>query len=425
MGQEILAANFAYYNMQEGVLFFPNNDRQTIVCKREGIEVVPNGSRGVYINSDNFAAFSYLGQDFVDENSAIERLLFADLNCLEKNDQFLNAREAAFILEIFFYLIAFANAMETRPLVVLHGHKGSGKSSLLKRIGKALFGQDWNISLIPRSRRDLETEFANNILCCFDNVDRKIQKAQRDALAAVTTGSGYRSRKLYSDSTQKRYSPRPLIAITTRDPAFRVEDDDILDRALIIRLESLSTVIPENELVSAVINHRNEILSEMVNRMPGIIAALHEDSPININRSFRMADFSTFAYKSAFPIFRGRINDTEISEMLNKVFDKLVASQKAYVLDNPLHYAIDAFMQENKQFPVTKKSRDLYQELLKIDKKYRLGFKKICNTLISFGKLMTNNEKIFSDRYGYSKKRGTGNKTEHTFTGMKKKELEI
>jgi hypothetical protein len=425
MGKEILTANFFHYNTQGGVLHFPNDDRQTIVCEKDGIKVVSNGSSGVYINSYQFTEFDYLGQNFVIEKSIIEKSLFSNLNCPEENEQFLNSKESAFILEIFFYMIPFANAMETRPLLVIHGQKGSGKSSLLKRMGKALFGPDWNLCLIPRSRRDLETELTNNILCCFDNVDRKIQKAQRDAFAAITTGSGYRSRQLYTDSTQKSYNPRPLIAITTRDPAFRAEDDDILDRALIIRLESLTDVIPENDLVAAVINHRNEILSEMVNQMPGIIAALQEDAPSSINRAFRMADFATFAYKAAFPIFSERLNETEVAEMLDKVFGKLITSQKAYVLSNPLHFTLDMFIQSETKFPVTATSHELYKKLLKIDKIYSLGFQKTCKSVIAFGKLMTTNEKIFADRYGYSKKRGTGNKTQHTFTGMKKEELEI
>jgi hypothetical protein len=429
MGDEICVTVFSHFDSEKGILFFPRTQSEMVVCKKEGIEVVANGTNGVYLgNSGQFSSFQYLGQDFVGERSAIERLLFADLNCPENNAQFLNAREAAFILEIFFYLIPFAGAMETRPILVVHGQKGSGKSSLLKRMGKAFFGPDWNISLIPRSRRDLETEFANIAFSCFDNVDRQLQKSQRDALAAITTGGGYRSRKLFTDSDQKSYSPRPLVSITSRDPAFTVEDDDIVDRAIIVKLETLAMVIPENELVSEVIKHRNEILTEMINAMPGIIAALQEDAPNGMNRSFRMADFANFAFKASYPIFRRRMTDKEITEMLDNVFKKLVASQRAYVLSNPLHYTVDAYVQEciNKNLtPLQIESHPLYVELLRIDKDFNLGFQKICKSLIAFGKLMTNNEKIFADRYGYSRKRGTGNKMEHTFEGMKKEELEI
>lgn len=425
MGKEILTANFSYYDHHKGTVFFPIDERQVIFCRQDKIEVIPNGSEGVYLNLSEFLPFEYVGEDSKSENSVLEKILFAGLNCPAESGQFLNPLEAAFLMEIYFYFIPFAGSMETRPLLVIHGHKGSGKSSLLKRVGKAIFGRDWNLSLIPRSRRDLETEFANNSFSCFDNVDRRIQKAQRDAFAATATGSGYRSRKLRTDSTQQRYSPRPLIAITTRDPAFRAEDDDILDRAIIIRLESLSKLVPENELVSKVINHRNEILTEMVNRIPSIIEALQKEAPTDVNSAFRIADFALFAHKSAFPIFKERMSESEIAEMLKKVFNKLVASQRAYVLRNPLHYALDLYVQEQKAFPVVKSSKELYDKLLKIDKKYSLGFKNVCKNLISFGKFMSNNEKVFADRYGYVKKRGTGNKMEHTFNGLNVDELEI
>ena len=430
MGEEILVVSFTHYDTQEGVLYFPKNHQEMIVCKKDSIEIVPNGTNGVYLgNSDQFAEFDYLGQDLINEHSHIEKYLLSNLNCSNSGQRFLNAKEAAFILEIFFYLIPFAGSMETRPILVVHGPKGSGKSSCLKRLGKAIFGPAFNLSLIPRSRRDLETEFANNILCCFDNVDRQLKKSQRDAFAAITTGGGYRARKLYTDSSQKCYSPRPLISITTRNPAFSAEDDDIVDRAIIVKLETLSTVIPENELVSEILNHRDQILIEMLNKTPGIISALQDRKHAIVNRSFRMADFANFAYKSAYAIFRARMTDDEIRGMLDKVFDKLVASQRSYILSDPLHYVVDEYIQEQKnnqqKFPLTTNSSDLYNDLLKIDKKFKWGFAKICKSLISFGKLMANNEKIFGERYGYSRSTVSGNKTQHSFDGMKQNPLEI
>ena len=192
MGEQILVYNFSHYEPHERILFFPRTHREMIVATEDGINLKPNGEDGIYVGgTNNFDPFEYLGTDFCGDGSGIEKYLLQNLNCLDDSPQFLNKSEAAFILEILLYFIPFANAMETRPILVVDGPKGSGKSSFLKRFGIALFGQKFSLSLIPRSRRDLETEFANNVLCVFDNVDRQINRSLRDAFAAVTTGGGY------------------------------------------------------------------------------------------------------------------------------------------------------------------------------------------------------------------------------------------
>ena len=250
-------------------------------------------------------------------------------------------------------------------------------------------------------------------------------------MAAISTGSGFRTRKLYSDATQISYTPRPIIALTTRNPAFSADDDDIVNRSIILNLKTFQKLIPENESIAQVEKNRDAILTEMINKMPSVISALKKESPVMPNNSFRMADFASFAYKSAFPIFIERMTDDNIHKMLDIVFSKLLASQWAYLTSDPLHYVIDQFVAQNKKaippnkWPIKKLSGALFKELLAIDKSCNFGFAKTCKNLISFGKLMGNNEEIFAERYGYSRKIITGNKTHHTFTDMNSAPLQI
>lgn len=416
-----------HYEKKMGMLLLPMNKRTLVSCTEEVAVHLPNGTGGFFIKPfATFSEFNYYSNVEGEAGANIFEYLFANLNCSDKANWCLNKAEAAFLLEIIFYFIPFTNSMATRIILIIHGAKGSGKSSLLKRIGIAHFGPKFSLSLMPRSRRDLETEFENNIFCCFDNVDRDLRKSQRDALAAISTGSGFRARKLYSDSHQISYTPRPLIAITTRNPAFSADDDDIVNRAIIINLETLQTVIPENQLIAEIERNRDAILSEMVNKMPAVISALKNDTPPMADKSFRMADFATFAYKSAFAIFRERLSDEEISETLNIVFFKISAAQRAYLTSDPLHHVVDEYVARiTKAGQLQKSTSDLFNDLLLLDKICKFGFAKVCQNVISFGKLMRNNEAVFAERYGYSRTTVTGNKTQHTFTGMKLEPLKI
>jgi hypothetical protein len=416
-----------FYDSAAGLLTFPLSRREIVICTEKDVKKVPNGTDGFFIKPfASFSEFSYKGQDEGQEGNNIFKYLFSDIHCSDKAYWCLNKAEAAFLLEILFFFIPFANSMATRPILIIHGAKGAGKSSLLKRIGIAHFGPKFSLSLMPRSRRDLETELENNIFCCFDNVDRDPRKSQRDALAANSTDAGFRARKLYSDSDQMSYSPRPLIAITTRNPAFSADDDDIVNRAIIINLATLQEVIPENELISNIEKNRDAVLSEMVNKMPAVISALKNDTPPMADKSFRMADFATFAYKSAFAIFKERLSDEKISETLNIVFFKVSRAQRAYLASDPLHHVVDEYIARiTKAGQLKKSTSDLFNDLLLLDKTCKFGFAKICQNVISFGKLMANNESIFAERYGYSRTIGTGNKTQHAFTGMQLAPLQI
>ncbi|MBT3368068.1 MAG: hypothetical protein HN416_13010 [Nitrospina sp.] len=425
--------NHFHFESETGTLFFPLNKREIVSCTEKISERIPNGADGLLIKpSAVFSDFNYSpGKIKVPEQAYVSKYLFRDLNCESNFRWRLHQEEAAFLLEILFYFIPFADSMPTRPILIVHGPKGSGKSSLLKQMGIALFGPKFSLSLIPRSRRELETEFSSNAFCCFDNVDRDLKKSLRDALAAISTGSGFRTRKLYSDATQISYTPRPVIALTTRNPAFSPDDDDIVNRSIILNLKTLQNVIPENELLAQVEKNRDVILTELINKMPTVLSALKKESPVMPNNSFRMADFANFAYKSATPIFIGRMTEDKIQAMLDEVFLKISASQRAYLTADPLHHVVDEFVAQNKKtlppnkWPIKKLSGALFKELLAIDKSCNFGFAKTCKNLISFGKFMGNNEDIFAERYGYSRKKTTANKTEHSFTGMHSGPLEI
>ena len=141
-----------------------------------------------------------------------------------------------------------------------------------------------------------------------------------------------------------------------------------------------------------------------------------------------MADFADFAGKVATPIFKDRYSQEEIEKRLVQIFKKLRASQQAVLCENPLHYALDDFINDwfhNNLTSLKKLTSDLFKELIKIDQTTTYGFSKSCKNLISFGKLMKNNAGLFSKRYGYSRKRGTGNRVVHTFIHKCQDPLEI
>ncbi|MEE4259665.1 MAG: hypothetical protein V2I62_07900, partial [Bacteroidales bacterium] len=354
--------------------------------------------------------------------------IFADgLSCPEKSSFFLNNEEAAFLLEIIVFFILFCQSMPTRPIILVRGEGETGKSSLLELIGYLIYGKNFKLTLIPRGRRELEVEFENNTFCCFDNVDRSLKQSLKDTIAAVATGCGIRMRQLYTTDAQNRYSPAPVIGITTRTTPFSADDDDLIARLVIFQLTKRKSVTSATQLKQKILRARDAIMSAVVNKIQSVLKGLKTDSPIDVG-SFRMADFADFAAKTAIPIFNDRYSNEEIEKRLVQIFKKLRASQQAVLCENPLHYALDDLINDwfhNNLTSLKKSTSKLFKELIKIDQTTTYGFSKSCKNLISFGKLMKNNASLFSKRYGYSSKRGTGNKLVHTFNKKCKDPLEI
>src|SRR5206468_10323084 len=86
---------------------------------------------------------------------------------------------------------------------------------------------------LPRELRDLAIAAGNGWILAFDNVST-IPIWTSDALCSLSTGGGFSTRELYSDSDEKIFdSMRPVILNGIRDIVTR---PDILDRCIVVLL---------------------------------------------------------------------------------------------------------------------------------------------------------------------------------------------
>jgi hypothetical protein len=432
MESECLQKNFTmahqhfHYNEDNNTLHLPLSRSSMLKCDVNGVIETTNGDEGVFFKiPDSFEPFDYDAGFNNNNESMIQKVLLSGLLFHNNSPIYLDSEEARFLLTIMMYFILFSESMITRPILVFHGQSGSGKSTLLKKLGLILFGSKFRLGFIPRNRRELETDLINNKLCCFDNVDRSWKASLRDVIAGVATGAGIRLRKLFTSSTQISEVPLPIIALTSRNPAFSEQDDDILSRTLIIRLLPTENKVPETKILREVNNFRNDILNEMISKIPAILKALAQAAPISMPKTFRMADFQDFAYKAAFPIFEGIMGESEIGDRLKMVFTKLESSQHDYLTKTPFFYAIDEYVMGEECSSAGITTHELFGKLTKIDKERHFGFSKKCKSVISLGKLMGNNEGGLRARYNYTRSRGTNNIITHFFTQPESGPIEL
>ena len=111
--------------------------------------------------------------------------------------RFTNLSDANFIL----FVSVLADALcPGRPHLLLNliGEAGSGKTTAARIVRSLVDPNEVPAGTLPREARDLFVDVSNSYVLAYDNVGA-IPKSVSDSLCQITSGTGFRKRKLYTD----------------------------------------------------------------------------------------------------------------------------------------------------------------------------------------------------------------------------------
>ncbi|HBH3656767.1 TPA: hypothetical protein ACP6IR_002001 [Clostridioides difficile] len=230
-----------------------------------------------------------------------------------------------------------------RPICVLHGEKGSSKTSTMKLIRNIVDPSMVSTTSLPRNIDDLAVALNNQYLICFDNIDR-ISNDISDLLCTATTGGGYAKRKLYTDSEQiimnfrKGMILNGINIVATRS--------DLLDRCILMELDR----IPQNER-----KLEHELNKMIENDMPKILGAIFTTiskamdkyNSIELDNLGRLADFTKWGY--AIAEVSGIGGDVFLEAYLNNQND----SNYEAILSNPVGSSIIKLIKDKEKWEGT------------------------------------------------------------------------
>ena len=150
--------------------------------------------------------------------------------------QFTNLGDADFVL----FVTVLADALcPGRPHVLLNlvGESGSGKTTAA-RIARSLTDpSDVPTGTLPREARDLFADVNSSHVLSYDNIS-SIPRAISDALCQVTSGTGFRKRRLYSDLDLVLVGGYRTVIITGVHNA--VTEPDLAERNLTMNLSHVA-----------------------------------------------------------------------------------------------------------------------------------------------------------------------------------------
>ena len=212
------------------------------------------------------------------------------------------------------YLVtAFLGLNISHSVLVLVGSKGSGKSSITKRIISLVSPQEGGMRGASPSLSDMHLNLYNNYIVACDNYS-SVSKPLSDLFCIASSGGSISKRKLYENTSEIVMDVKCLVVINSVNASL-IGESDLLDRSIILHLKR----IPSTEFKSE-IQLEKEYQKDLPRLLGCIFNILHEmllddeELPSHLER-LRLTDMHIACVKA------GRvlgISDQETTRLLLK-----------------------------------------------------------------------------------------------------------
>lgn len=230
--------------------------------------------------------------DNVDPRESPLLKLLTGINFVAESPSGMSPDDQRRALTAWIFSAAFPDLLPTKPMLLIEGAQGSGKSMAIKLIQHVIHGRPRPMILDKDRPDDFPIQLLRSMpIAHFDNVDSYIEWLP-DKLAAYVTDGKFPKRKLYTDTGEVVIQPQSLVAVATKNPvSFRRED--IPDRAVIVRLDRREGFSDEATFFREIEHRSPDLYGEWLYWLNRIVARLREiGGAPKVHSALRMADFA-------------------------------------------------------------------------------------------------------------------------------------
>ena len=249
--------------------------------------------KSVYITKDGFKVRKH--KNFFYRNNSMKAL---PVPCREKLDEdwaesIFNISGNNQLMLIMGWLIGCFMPEGPKPMLVIQGEQGSGKSLLASILRSLVDPVKADKTSLPRSERDLYVQAQNNYVLSFDN-QRTLHKRHSDWLCRMVTGGGYSTRRLYTNNEEEVFSAtRPIILNGITQIA---DQPDLIDRSIFINIPVIDKNTRKSE--KELFNSMNSLNPMILGKICSALSATLRNEKKEYDHLPRMADFAKFVSKA-------------------------------------------------------------------------------------------------------------------------------
>ena len=282
----------SHWDDREHLLYISANDGTMYKLDGHTIEQINNGQQGVLFRSDRRAEpiAAQLPFDKWSDKTVIYHELFDGLSLTGEPHRSLA------LLKTWFLALFFPELLPVRPIVVMVGEQGAGKTSAGRRFGGFLYGRHFEVGNFRNDatgEQDFLAAVTARKFLIFDNADARLPWLP-DHLAKLATGAEIERRKLYTTNDLVSYRPDCFVMLTSRTTPWKRGRDDVARRLIPIRMETIKgSNLPEATLRRVLMNQRPRIWSAVLTILNEVVATIREDTRAFVSHH-RLADFHWF-----------------------------------------------------------------------------------------------------------------------------------
>lgn len=361
-GAEREVRRWCYYSTHDQLLYVSRYDGTMWRIDGATLDIVNNGDGILFADDDGGRAGADAGD--IGPNNVLLSTLVDGLQYVETTAGGVSAASQQLALSIWLFAVAFPDLLPTKPMLLVEGDRGSGKSLSVQLISRAIHGKSHTCIVGEQDEKDFGVQLLRKPICLLDNTDSFV-KWMQNALCSYATNGEWTKRKLYSDDNEYVLRPHSFIAIASMNPV-TFERPDVADRCLILRLERRAQNVPSAVLIDQVEFARPQLLGEWLYYLHLIVGAIRAGRLAEVGQHsqtaafHRMADFAFLAHVIGGVLGYG-------TEDVDLMLDGVQAERDVLAqTHDPLHDLLDRWIENESNIGRQVRASELHSELASI-----------------------------------------------------------
>lgn len=333
MAPTAISTALSYYHHASRTLYLHLGGRDVAKITATARDVVPNGTDNIVFPWIKGVPALRLDSRELPTNIPWDEVMFGEGSFQYAEN--VNEAEGIALLRVWLMFVLMRHAAPSRPILALLGPPASGKSTLLKKVYKLLYGDAKDV-LIPNDPKEFDQSVGNNPLVALDNQDGPVATWLLNALAGAAGTSDIERRALFTNNETFTLKRQALIAISAHEPRFG--RGDIADRMMIVNLKRRpdAEFVDERQIFGNILSLRGRIWNAIIADLQRVLA--HPlPNPADVPHT-RIQDFATTGYWIASAL--------GVGQTFKQVIERVNGSQKSFALqdDDLLEAALDKYI---------------------------------------------------------------------------------